>query len=220
MSAILDNITFFNVIKNFVNSTCSKAIPLVACFLNQGATQFNRDFFVNGATINIQASNNGRNVDSQTSGLSCTQNQILFPNGFNYAIFMTTGMIWCETITQIRNIVGPNATILYKLDFARTPPGSDESVMHYTEVSFNPGDGPITRKPFAINRGQGMAAGTTLKFKMHVYLYPTGTGNYFLDEAIFTEYPTLQHVGTCRALDCTIISGPRINLWGINQTGG
>ncbi len=220
MSAILDNITFFNVIKNFVNSTCSKSIPLIACFLNQGATQFNRDFFVNGATINIQASNNGRNVDSQTSGLSCTQNQILFPNGFNYAIFMTTGMIWCETITQIRNIVGPNATILYKLDFARTPPGSSESVMHYTEVSFNPGDGPITRKPFAINRGQGMAAGTTLKFKMHVYLYPTGTGSYLLDEAIFTEYPTLPHVGTVRALDCTIISGPRIKLWGVDQEGG
>lgn len=223
MASILDNFTFARLFQNFVMSAVSKAVPTMSSFIMVGSnTQLNKTFFQGGGVIPIVMTSSGRNTSSDTDNIEVTSNVIYFPVSYNWMMCSITGSYWADSLTQINSIVGPEAALTLTMNIIRVNADGTESALDSLQWTVTADEAPLKRLPVCINRGQGVASNSGLKFKISATLFPTKT-NFnvsYTDANIFTQYPTLTSVGSMRHFDALLWSGVRYNLIGIDQTGG
>lgn len=223
MASILDNFTFAKLIQNFVISAVSKAVPTMSSFIMVGSnTGFSKTFFDGGGVIPIVATTAGRNTQASTVNIRVESNTIYFPVSYNWMMVSITGSYWAETLNQIKSQVGPDAALTLTMNIIRVNADGTESALDSLQWTVTADEAPLKRLPVCINRGQGIANNSGLKFKISATLFPNkaSLGTSYTDSAIFTAYPNLTTVGSLRHFDVLLWSGVRFNLINVDQEGG
>lgn len=222
MSAILDNITFFKLIRDYVLSAISKSKEVTAGFTRTERTMFDSTFLSGDRLLPMTAVSAGRNTIASTTNVTVANGvRIRFPNNFNYAHAVFHLNYWCLGLNAIKNYVGENAILVFLFQLIRETEGVDTELAR-ASITVHSSDAPLFRYCTAICGSSGVSNNSEYKIKVTAVLYPdkTDTSTSYTNEQIFEQYPNLSNVGAIENFNAIVITGVRQNLMGISSDGG
>lgn len=222
MSAILDNITFFKLIRDYVLSAISKSKEVTAGFTYTQRTMFDSTFLSGAKLLPMTAVSAGRNTNASTTNVTVANgNKIRFPNNFDYAHAVFHLNYWCLGLNGIKNQVGENAVLVLLLQLIRETEGVDTELGR-ASVTVHANDAPLFRYSTVICGSSGVANNSEYKIKVTAVLYPDKSDLTvsYSDAQIFEQYPNLSNVGAIENFNAIVITGVRQNLMGISSDGG